>query len=232
MLEAIQSSLKNALTPIHPEGWRFVTVFAVVTVLAFWLLPDVFGWLGVALTGWCAWFFRDPERVTPQREGLVIAPADGRIVSIAEATPPPELDLDPTARVRIGIFMSVFDVHIQRAPVSGVISGLVYVPGKFVNADLDKASEHNERQAFTVKMEDGTKVGFVQIAGLIARRIMRFVERGDRVWTGQRVGLIRFGSRVDVWLPPGVKPLVLSGQRTIAGETVLADLKGRDGEGA
>lgn len=227
MLEAIRSSLKSVLAPIHPEGWRFVTIFAVVTLLAFWLLPDVFGWLGVALTAWCAYFFRDPERVTPLQDGLVVAPADGRIVSIEEATPPAELDLDAQPRVRIGIFMSVFDVHIQRAPVPGVISALVYVPGKFINAELDKASEHNERQAFTVQMEDGVKVGFVQIAGLIARRIMRFVERGDRLQAGQRVGLIRFGSRVDVWLPPGVKPLVLTGQRTIAGETVLADLKGR-----
>jgi len=216
-------SIKSVFVPIHPEGYPFLAIFAVATLLAGWLLPDVFFWLGVALTAWCYYFFRDPERTTPVREGLVIAPADGRISDIRELTPPPELDLDDRPRWRVSIFMNVFDVHVNRAPVDGRIVGLTYIPGKFLNAELDKASTDNERQAFTLEMDNGERIGMVQIAGLVARRIVRFVDRGDAVLAGQRIGLIRFGSRVDVWLPPGVKPQVLVGQRTYAGETVIAD---------
>ena len=218
-------SITSVLVPIHPEGRKFVAAFAGVTLLLFLFLPDFFGWIGVVLTLWCAYFFRDPERTTPVREGLVIAPADGRVSDIREMTPPPELDLDDTPRIRVSIFMNVFDVHVNRAPVDGRIVGLTYIPGKFLNAELDKASTDNERQAFTLELEDGTRIGVVQIAGLVARRIVRFVERDDRLLAGQRFGLIRFGSRLDVWLPPGVRPSVLVGQRTYAGETVLADMK-------
>ncbi len=218
-------SITSVLVPIHPEGRKFVAAFAGVTLLLFLFLPDFFGWIGVILTLWCAYFFRDPERTTPVRAGLVIAPADGRVSDIREMTPPPELDLDDTPRIRVSIFMNVFDVHVNRAPVDGRIAGLTYIPGKFLNAELDKASTDNERQAFTLEMEDGTRIGVVQIAGLVARRIVRFVERDDRLLAGQRFGLIRFGSRLDVWLPPGVQPSVLVGQRTYAGETVVADMK-------
>ncbi len=218
-------SITSVLVPIHPEGRKFVAVFAGVTLLLFLFLPDFLGWIGVILTLWCAYFFRDPERTTPVREGLVIAPADGRVSDVREMTPPPELDLDETPRIRVSIFMNVFDVHVNRAPVDGRIAGLTYIPGKFLNAELDKASTDNERQAFTLEMEDGTRIGVVQIAGLVARRIVRFVERDDRLLAGQRFGLIRFGSRLDVWLPPGVHPSVLIGQRTYAGETVIADMK-------
>jgi len=218
-------SITSVLVPIHPEGRKFVAAFAGVTLLLFLFLPDLFGWVGVVLTLWCAYFFRDPERTTPVREGLVIAPADGRVSDIREMTPPPELDLDDTPRIRVSIFMNVFDVHVNRAPVDGRIVGLTYIPGKFLNAELDKASTDNERQAFTLEMEDGTRIGVVQIAGLVARRIVRFVERADLLLAGQRFGLIRFGSRLDVWLPPGVRPSVLIGQRTYAGETVLADMR-------
>ncbi len=218
-------SITSVLVPIHPEGRKFVAAFAGVTLLLFLLLPDFLGWIGVVLTLWCAYFFRDPERTTPVREGLVIAPADGRVSDIREMAPPPELDLDDTPRIRVSIFMNVFDVHVNRAPVDGRIAGLTYVPGKFLNAEMDKASTDNERQAFTLEMEDGTRIGVVQIAGLVARRIVRFVERDDRLLAGQRFGLIRFGSRLDVWLPPGVQPMVLVGQRTYAGETVVADME-------
>ncbi len=218
-------SITSVLVPVHPEGRKFVAAFAGVTLLLFLFLPDFLGWIGVVLTLWCAYFFRDPERTTPVREGLVIAPADGRVSDIREMTPPPELDLDDTPRMRVSIFMNVFDVHVNRAPVDGRIAGLTYIPGKFLNAELDKASTDNERQAFTLEMEDGTRIGVVQIAGLVARRIVRFVERDDHLLAGQRFGLIRFGSRLDVWLPPGVRPAVLVGQRTYAGETVLADMK-------
>jgi phosphatidylserine decarboxylase len=216
-------SIKSVFVPIHPEGYPFLAAFAAATLLAGWLLPDVFFWLGVILTAWCAYFFRDPPRTTPVREGLVIAPADGRVSDIRELVPPPELDLDETPRWRVSIFMNVFDVHVNRAPVDGRIVGLTYIPGKFLNAELDKASTDNERQAFTLELEDGTRIGMVQIAGLVARRIVRFVNRDDSVLAGQRIGLIRFGSRVDVWLPPGVRPVVLVGQRTYAGETIIAD---------
>ncbi len=222
-------SIKAALVPIHREGYRFIAIFAVITAVLFWWLPDVFGWLGLLVTGWCAYFFRDPPRITPLRDGLVISPADGRVSAIEEVDVPAELDLGEERRLRVSIFMNVFDVHVNRSPVDGVIRRIAYIPGKFVNAELDKASEDNERQALSLRMPDGTMIGVVQIAGLIARRIVRWVETGDGLMAGQRFGLIRFGSRVDVYLPEGVNALCCVGQRAVAGETVIADLKAAEG---
>ena len=221
-------TIRSKLAPIHREGWPFVAGFALVTVLLFWLLPDVFGWVGVGLTAWCAYFFRDPLRVTPMRDDLVISPADGIVSAVNRVAPPPQLDIGPEERIRISIFMNVFDVHVNRAPVTGRIAKVAYVPGKFINAELDKASEDNERQAFTIAMAGGERLGVVQIAGLVARRIVKFVGEGDQVVAGQRIGLIRFGSRVDVYLPAGHNSLVAVGQRAVAGETVLADLAAKE----
>jgi phosphatidylserine decarboxylase len=222
-------SIYSLLAPVHREGYRFVAIFFAVAVLLFVTGFEALGWLALVLTLWCAYFFRDPERATPVRDGLVISPADGRVSAIAEITPPPELDLGEGPRQRISIFMNVFDVHVNRAPVDGRITRIVYVPGKFVNADLDKASEDNERQAFTIETDGGRRIGVVQIAGLLARRIVKFVEQGSEVKAGQRIGLIRFGSRVDIYLPQGHMPFVAIGQRSIAGETVLADLAAAEG---
>jgi phosphatidylserine decarboxylase len=222
-------SIYSILAPVHREGYRFVAIFFAVAVLLFVTGFEALGWLALVLTLWCAYFFRDPERATPVRDGLVISPADGRVSAIEEVTPPPELDLGEGPRQRISIFMNVFDVHVNRAPVDGRITRIVYVPGKFVNADLDKASEDNERQAFTIETDGGRRIGVVQIAGLLARRIVKFVEQGSEVKAGQRIGLIRFGSRVDIYLPQGHMPFVAIGQRSIAGETVLADLAAAEG---
>jgi phosphatidylserine decarboxylase len=224
----VLDSIRSQIAPVHRAGYPFVAIFAVVTLVLFWLLPNVFGWAGVVLTAWCAYFFRDPSRVTPLRDGLVIAPADGRVSAINRVVPPPQLDLGEEERMRISIFMNVFDVHVNRAPVTGRIVRIAYVAGKFINAEMDKASEDNERQAFTIAMADGEKIGVVQIAGLVARRIIRFVGDGDSVMAGQRIGLIRFGSRVDVYLPAGQDSLVAVGQRAVAGETVLADLAAKE----
>ncbi len=218
-------TISKTLAPVHPEGWKFLAIAVAAALLSFLLLPDFLGWLLLGVAAWIAYFFRDPERTTPVREGLVIAPADGRILKPRKAVPPPELDLGQEEHTCVPIFMNVFDVHINRAAVDGRIVMLRYLPGKFINAELDKASEDNERQAFTIEMADGKRIGMVQIAGLVARRIVGFVEEGDEVMAGERIGLIRFGSRVDVWLPPGVEPAVLEGQRAIAGETVIADFR-------
>jgi len=211
---------------IHPEGRKFLLIAAIVT-LCFWLLGwEIAGWLMLGLTIWVGAFFRDPERVTPVGADLVIAPAAGLVTQIAEVLPPPEIagpdGLGEAPLLRVSIFMSVFDVHINRTPVAGTLRKLAYIPGRFVNADLDKASEDNERQHFLVERGDGVRIGFTQIAGLVARRIMPFVSMGTELSTGQRVGLIRFGSRVDVYLPAGTTPQVLLGQRTLAGETIIA----------
>ncbi|MGH6650271.1 MAG: phosphatidylserine decarboxylase [Sphingopyxis sp.] len=211
---------------IHPEGRKFVLIAAIVT-LCFWLLGwEIAGWLMLGITAWVAAFFRDPVRVTPTGSDVIIAPADGLITQIAEVAPPPEIagadGLGDAPMLRVSIFMSVFDVHINRTPIAGTLRKIVYIPGKFVNADLDKASEENERQHFVVERADGVRIGFTQIAGLVARRILPFVSMGQDVSTGQRVGLIRFGSRVDVYLPQGTTPQVLLGQRTLAGETIVA----------
>lgn len=217
-------SILSIFVPIHKEGYRFIGIFAVITLFMFWWLPEFFGWVGVILTLWCAYFFRDPERVTPIEKGLIISPADGHISMIETVKVPPELALEDEEAVRISVFMNVFDVHVNRSPIDGKIRKISYIPGKFINAELDKASEHNERQALTVETEDGVQIGFVQIAGLVARRIVKFVNEGDQLLAGQRFGLIRFGSRVDVYLPMGHEALVCVGQKAVAGETVLADL--------
>lgn len=219
---SIADSIRKQIAPIHPEGYPFVGGFALVALLLFWLWTPL-GWLGVVATAWCAYFFRDPRRVTPVREGLIVAPADGRISQVAVASPPVELELGAGPRVRVSIFMSVFDVHVNRSPVAGQIERIAYRPGKFINAELDKASEDNERNGFVIRTGAG-RIGVVQIAGLIARRIVCFVREGQMVNAGERIGLIRFGSRVDVYLPEGARPLVSEGQLAIAGETVLADL--------
>jgi phosphatidylserine decarboxylase len=220
----IIDSIRSSIAPIHREGWRFVAIFAAVTVLLWWLAIPLLPWVGLLLTAWCAYFFRDPERVTPLGETLVISPADGQISAIERLVPPPELDLPRETMTRISVFMNVLDVHVNRSPMAGRIAHISYIPGLFLNAELDKASNDNERQAFTLEIAGGNKIGVVQIAGLIARRIVKFVEEGDVLQAGQRFGLIRFGSRLDVYLPADVAPLVCVGQRAIAGETVLADL--------
>ncbi len=214
---------------VHPEGRKFAVVAGAITLVLWFLLDwDVLGWIMAGATLWTAAFFRDPVRTTPTGEGLIIAPADGLVTQIANVRPPKELveegDLPPDPLIRVSIFMSVFDVHINRTPIAGTIRRVVYIAGKFLNADLDKASEDNERQHILVEADDGTKVAFTQIAGLVARRIVPWVKAGDRVAAGQRVGLIRFGSRVDVYLPAGTSSQVLLGQRTIAGETILAKI--------
>jgi phosphatidylserine decarboxylase len=211
------------LAPIRREGWPFIAIAAVITIL-FALFSQFLAWIGALVTLWCAYFFRDPERVTPVREGLVISPADGVVTLIEPAVPPPELGLGPNPRPRVSVFMNVFDVHVNRAPVTARITQVAYRPGKFLNAAFDKASDENERQSFKLVMADGRDIAMVQIAGLVARRIISWVGEGDEVVIGSRVGMIRFGSRVDVYLPPGVSPLVVEGQLALAGETVLADL--------
>jgi phosphatidylserine decarboxylase len=218
------TAVKWRFPSVHPEGRKFVLIAAFVSLLGFVLLPDTIGWLLLGLTIWVAAFFRDPLRTTPQDPALIVAPADGLVTMISRVPPPPELAGEGGLSgefSRVSIFMSVFDVHVNRTPIAGRVARIAYVPGKFLNADLDKASEDNERQHFLVEREDGVRIGFTQIAGLVARRIMGFVKEGDRVSAGERIGLIRFGSRVDVFLPAGTGSQVLLGQRTIAGETVL-----------
>ena len=215
-------SIRRQLAPIHREGYPFIALFALASLILFWIWVPL-AWIGVLATCWCAYFFRDPPRVTPVGNGLVIAPADGMISQIALAVPPRELDLGDASRPRISIFMSVFDVHVNRSPVSGKIEKIAYKHGKFLNADLDKASEDNERNGFVIGAGKG-KIAVVQIAGLIARRIVCFVREGENVAAGERIGLIRFGSRVDVYLPMGTHTLVAEGQYAVGGETVLADL--------
>jgi len=215
--------LKTVLVPIHPAGWPFIAAFAIGAVLLAWWMEPL-GYLGALLTAWCAYFFRNPERVTPTREGLVISPADGVVQSIVRAVPPAELEMGDAPRTRVAVFMNVFNVHVNRAPIDGTISKVSYRPGKFLNASLDKASEDNERQSLKITTGDGKDIAFVQIAGLVARRILCWTKEGDQLKAGERFGLIRFGSRVDVYLPDGTEPLVAVGQTAVAGETVLADL--------
>jgi phosphatidylserine decarboxylase len=217
-------TITDNIAPVHNDGFKFLAIGAGVTLLLFLLWPPL-GWLAALATAWIAYFFRDPVRVTPLREGLVVAPGDGRIVAIEHVRPPPELMLAEGERLRVSIFLSVFDVHINRVPVAGRVARSIYVPGSFLNAALDKASEENERRGTVIAMADGTEIAVVQIAGLIARRILTFVAEGDSVGVGQRLGLIRFGSRVDLYLPPGRGSLVAVGQRAVGGETVIADLK-------
>ncbi len=219
--------MKSVLVPINRAGWPFIGILAAITALSAYYYQPL-GWVGVILTFWCAYFFRDPDRTTPVRDGLVISPADGVVQSIGLAAPPAEIGLGDTPRNRISIFMNVFDVHVNRIPIAGRIVKLAYRQGKFFNASLDKASEFNERQSFHLKTEDGADVGVVQIAGLIARRIKCDLSEEQSMKAGERFGLIRFGSRVDVFLPNGVPPMVAVGQRAIAGETVIADFRAQE----
>jgi phosphatidylserine decarboxylase len=215
--------MSTVIKPMHKEGIKFVAIFAAITALAF-LIWAPLGWLGVILTIWCYYFFRDPERVTPDRDGLLISPADGIVSLMERATPPPELGMPDAPLMRISVFMNVFNCHVNRTPIAGEILNVAYRPGKFFNASLDKASVDNERMSLRIGMADGTEIAVVQIAGLVARRIVCFVKAGDTLNTGERFGLIRFGSRVDVYLPDGVDSLVSVGQIMIAGETVLAEM--------
>jgi phosphatidylserine decarboxylase len=223
---SIAASIRRQFVPVHREGWPFVAGFAIGALILGWIWGPL-GWIGWILTAWCAFFFRDPDRTVPVREGLVISPADGRVSEIVSCVPPVELDLSDTPLTRISIFMNVFDCHVNRAPVAGRIVRMAYRPGLFLNAELAKASDDNERSGMVIETQAG-RYGIVQIAGLIARRIVPFVREGDTLAVGERFGLIRFGSRVDVYLPEGVHPLVGLGQKAIAGETVLADARNPD----
>ena len=219
------TAVKWRFPSVHPEGRKFALISAFLTLATYSLVSHFLGWLLVLVTIWVATFFRDPIRTTPTDPNLIVAPADGLVTMITRVPPPPELAGDLNGEfTRVSIFMSVFDVHINRSPIAGTIRRIAYIPGKFLNADLDKASEDNERQHFLVEREDGVKIAFTQIAGLVARRIMAFVAEGDRVAAGERIGLIRFGSRVDVFLPAGTGSQILLGQRAIAGETILGEI--------
>jgi len=219
------TAVKWRFPSVHPEGRKFALISAFLTLAIYSLISPFLGWLMVLVTIWVATFFRDPIRTTPTDPNLIVAPADGLVTMITRVPPPPELAGDLSGEfTRVSIFMSVFDVHINRSPIAGTIRRIAYIPGKFLNADLDKASEDNERQHFLVEREDGVKIAFTQIAGLVARRIMAFVAEGDRVAAGERIGLIRFGSRVDVFLPAGTGSQILLGQRAIAGETILGEI--------
>ena len=223
---SVLASIRSQLAPVHREGLPFIAMFAVASLFLFWLWSPL-GWLAAMATLWCIYFFRDPERVTPIRDGIVVSPADGRVSRIGNAVPPGELGLGERSLPRVWIFMSVFDCHVNRSPVAGRIERIVYHRGAFVSADLDKASEGNERNSLVIAAGKA-RVGVVQIAGLVARRIVCFVRPGEGVGAGERIGMIRFGSRVDVYLPEGVKALVAEGQTAVAGETVIADLRGGD----
>ena len=211
------------LVPLHRDGWKFVALFAAGTAGLFWLWQPL-GWAGLVMTLWCAYFFRDPPRFSPVGPNWVLSPADGVVSSVGPAAPPPEIGLGEAPLTRISVFMNVFNVHVNRSPADGEVAALAYRPGRFFNASLDKASEFNERQAMRLTASAGPALGVVQIAGLIARRIRCDAKVGDSLRAGQRFGLIRFGSRVDVYLPAGVTPLVSVGQTMIAGESVVADL--------
>jgi phosphatidylserine decarboxylase len=227
--DSLIDTITDTIVPVHADGYKFLAIGAAVCLIFFFIYPPL-AWVCVLITAWIAYFFRDPPRVSPLREGLVLAPADGRISAIERVKPPMELGLGEAERLRISIFLSVFDVHIQRTPVPGRVLRRVYTPGAFVNAALDKASEDNERSSLVIQTAAGVEIAVVQIAGLIARRILSFVREGDTLGVGDRFGLIRFGSRVDLYLPPGLGALVAVGQRAIGGETVMADLKSTEPE--
>lgn len=216
-------SIRRQMTPIHPEGYIFVAGFAIVTLVLGSFAASL-GWIGAFATAWCAYFFRDPVRFTPIDETLIVSPADGIVSSVGYFAPPPELGLGAEPMQRISVFMSVFDCHVNRAPVAGRVSKIAYKPGLFLNADLDKASENNERNGLVIETGAG-QFGVVQIAGFVARRIVCFVRQGEAVGAGDRFGLIRFGSRVDVYMPGTARPLVTIGSKAVAGETVLAELR-------
>ena len=215
--------MKTILAPIHPAGWPFIILFIMVTLILM-MFSKTLGFLGLILTGWCVYFFRNPRRVTPLGKGLIVSPGDGIISKIEKAIPPKELKWTNKSLTRISIFLNVFDVHVNRLPVDGIISKIQYHPGKFFNASLDKASEHNERNSLLIKTPSQKEVLVVQIAGLIARRILCEVQEGQEVKGGEIFGIIRFGSRVDLYLPEGINPQVVEGQRMVGGETIMADL--------
>ena len=216
-------TVKSVFVPIHHAGYPFIAIFAVVA-LFFALISSFLGWIGLIATAWCVYFFRNPQRVSPIREGLIVSPADGVVQSIIKVAPPAELDFGDAERTRISIFLNVFDVHVNRVPIAGSISKIHYKAGKFFNASLDKASEENEQNLIKITTPDETTIGVVQIAGLVARRILCDLSAGQSVKTGEAFGIIRFGSRTDVYLPLEVSTLVMVGQRAVGGETVLADL--------
>lgn len=222
-------TIKSVMVPIHPAGWMFIAIFAIVSLILS-LISSVFIFIGLIATAWCVYFFRDPPRITPLREGLVVSPADGVVQKIIKCVPPAELELGSAERTRISIFLNVFDVHVNRIPIEGSISRLHYHEGAFFNAALDKASDENERQSIKITTPDDLTIGVVQIAGLVARRILCDLKEGQSVKTGEKFGIIRFGSRVDVYLPQDVIPQVIVGQRAIGGETIIADLKSNESE--
>lgn len=220
--------LKVVAVPVHKEGWKFIAIFAVITIILGFLWQPLF-WVGLVPTIWCYYFFRDPVRVVPQREGLILSPADGVVSLIAKVVPPEDMELGHVPRTRVSVFMNVFNCHVNRMPFGGKIHKIIYHEGKFVNASLDKASEHNERNSLTIEYGEDERIGVVQIAGLVARRILCEVSEGQKLGVGERFGLIRFGSRLDVYLPVGMTPSVGIGQTTVAGETVLADMNAPEG---
>jgi phosphatidylserine decarboxylase len=217
-------ALSTVLYPINRAGWPFIAGFAVATLVFFGLWAPL-GWIGLILTLWCVYFFRDPPRTVPLRKGLMVSPADGRVMMIVPAVPPPELGMGAEQMLRISIFLNVFNVHVNRVPIEGTVVKSAYHPGKFLSASMDKASDVNERAAVRLKMADGREIAFVQIAGLVARRIITTLKDGQEVRTGERYGLIRFGSRLDIYLPRDAEPLVVVGQTAIGGETILVDFE-------
>lgn len=216
-------TIKSVFVPIHHAGWIFIAIFVVISSFM-WVISGYLGFLGFLATAWCIYFFRNPPRVTPIREGLIVSPADGVVQSIVKVIPPAELDLGTTERTRVSIFLNVFDVHVNRIPITGSISKLHYKAGKFFNASLDKASEENEQNLIKITTPENVEVGVVQIAGLVARRILWEINIDQSVKTGEVFGIIRFGSRVDLYLPPDISTMVMVGQRAVGGETVIADL--------
>ncbi len=219
--------LNTFIKPMHREGIKFVIIFSFTSVILFFIYTPL-GWVGIGLTIWCYYFFRDPIRTTPVRDGLLVSPADGVISLIEKTMPPPELDIKKEKLTRISVFMNVFNCHVNRSPFAGEVTEINYRPGKFFNASLDKASVDNERNSLVLQIPDGRQIIIVQIAGLVARRIVSFVKLKQTLRTGQRFGLIRFGSRVDIYLPTGVQPLVCLGQTMVSGETVIADLTSKE----
>lgn len=210
------------MTPIHKEGHVFIAIFLVVALILWHFVGPLVGVVGLLLTAWCMYFFRDPDRIIPDEKAILVSPADGTVCAITEAAPPAELDMGDTPRTRVSIFLSVFNVHVNRVPAAGDVTGLAYVPGKYLNAADSDASEENERQLVRMTTEDGHDIAFAQVAGLVARRILCDLKDGQSVARGERFGLIRFGSRTDIYLDEGLKPTVKVGQTMIGGETVIA----------
>ena len=219
--------LNTFIKPMHREGIKFILIFCVISLILFFIFIPL-GWIGIGLTIWCYYFFRDPKRTIPVRDGLLVSPADGVISLIEKTMPPPELDIEKEELTRISVFMNVFNCHVNRSPIAGKVMEINYRPGKFFNASLDKASVDNERNSLVLQIPDGRQIVVVQIAGLVARRIVSFVKPKQTLRIGQRFGLIRFGSRVDIYLPTGVQPLVCIGQTMVSGETVIADLNSKE----